>query len=57
MKDKKNLGYTASPSTPVPVPPAPPLATKGGEFSQAIAHLNKTVKGNQGGIHKVSGKC
>ena len=57
MKDKKNLGYTASPSTPVPVPLAPSLATKGGEFSQAVAHLNKTVKGNQGGIHKVSGKC
>ena len=57
MKDKKNLGYTAFPSTPVPPSPTAPLATKGGEFSQAIAHLNKTVKGNQGGIHKVSGKC
>lgn len=57
MKDKKSLGYTASPSKPVPVVASAPMATKGGEFSQAVAHLNKTVKGNQGGIHKVSGKC
>ena len=56
MKDKKTLSYNASPSMPVPVPSTAPLASKGGEFSQAVAHLNKTVKGNQGGIHKVSGK-
>jgi hypothetical protein len=57
MKDKKSLGYTASPSKPVPNVASAPIASKGGEFSQAVTYLNKTVKGNQGGIHKISGKC
>lgn len=57
MKDKKSLGYTPSPSKPVPNVASAPIASKGGEFTQAVAHLTKTVKGNQGGIHKVSCKC
>ena len=53
MKDK-SLGYSKDAAKPIAKAPAP-KGSAGWGLGGAVKHLNSTVKGNQGGIHKVTG--